>query len=319
MAAGLTARFPLHAAPIYPTCHNRTVILFGEILADIFPDKSVLGGAPFNVARHLKAFDLNPVLISRVGNDELRDRIMDVMHENRMETLGVQCNKIHPTGRVQVMLEATGHHFEILPEQAYDFIHPSIARMTTLTVNPSFVYFGTLAQRSTISERALKIMLRSTSAPKFLDLNLRAPWYDKRIISQSLQQANIIKLNREELDEISGMLQLPGKHLQAKAENLLGRFDLDQMFVTCGEDGAWYLDRNGNFAESGKVESAGRITDTVGAGDGFAAVCLLGLMLRWPVAQILERANAFAAQICKIRGAIPDSPDFYQPFIGKWG
>ncbi|PIV92139.1 MAG: hypothetical protein COW45_01270, partial [Gallionellales bacterium CG17_big_fil_post_rev_8_21_14_2_50_54_146] len=35
-----------------------TVVLFGEVLADVFPDRAVLGGAPFNVARHLKAFGL---------------------------------------------------------------------------------------------------------------------------------------------------------------------------------------------------------------------------------------------------------------------
>lgn len=49
-----------------------TVAIFGEVLADIFPDATVLGGAPYNVARHLRAFQQHPVLISRVGNDALK-------------------------------------------------------------------------------------------------------------------------------------------------------------------------------------------------------------------------------------------------------
>lgn len=40
-----------------------TALLFDEVLVDIFPDRTALGRAPFNVACHLKAFGLNPALI----------------------------------------------------------------------------------------------------------------------------------------------------------------------------------------------------------------------------------------------------------------
>ena len=46
------------------------VALFGEILVDEFLDRSVIGGAPFNVASHLRRFGLDPVLITRVGEDD---------------------------------------------------------------------------------------------------------------------------------------------------------------------------------------------------------------------------------------------------------
>ena len=47
-------------------------IIFGEVLYDCFPDgQAVLGGAPFNVAWHLQGFGLNPLFISRVGDDPL--------------------------------------------------------------------------------------------------------------------------------------------------------------------------------------------------------------------------------------------------------
>jgi len=318
MTSRLQLQIPVHDAPVYHTCHNSTVLLFGEVLADIFPDRTVLGGAPFNVARHLKAFGLNPVLISRMGNDPLRDKIMQVMSTNQMETLGMQCNKIHPTGQVSIQFKDGSHQFNILPDQAYDFIHPSVARMTTLTVNPSFVYFGTLAQRNQISERALKILVRSTSAPKFLDLNLRTPWYNAKVITQSLQFADILKLNDEELQIVSKMLGLGKMDATSQAEELLRRFDLDQVIVTRGAAGAWYIDRNGNQFESSSSLTLDKLEDTVGAGDGFAAVCLLGLMQRWPIGVMLNRANEFAARICQIRGAIPESPEFYQPFHRKW-
>lgn len=154
---------------------NGRVVLFGEILADIFPDRSVLGGAPFNVARHLKAFGRNPVLLTRVGDDELGRNVLDTMKRSGMAAGGVQSDKIHPTGQVKVHLENSDHRFEILPAQAYDFINSAVARMVRLPLTPALVYFGTLAQRHDISRRALATLLRSTAAAKFLDINLRAP------------------------------------------------------------------------------------------------------------------------------------------------
>ena len=294
------------------------IVLFGEILADMFPERAVLGGAPFNVARHLKAFGQNPVLISSLGNDALSAEVMAAMTSNGMETLGVQCNPHYPTGRVTVHMRGNEHRFEILPHQAYDYINPSEARSAVLSVNPELVYFGTLAQRNEISRQALETSLRATGASKFLDINLRAPWYDENILRQSLQFADVVKLNGDELHELGEMFKLPGSDLQAQVVELMSRFNLERVMVTCGEGGAWHVDRNGNKVEVSVKSSIKKLVDTVGAGDGFAAVSILGVLLCWPVENTLERANSFAAALCEIRGAVPDETDFYKPFIKEW-
>jgi len=303
-----------------PVCAGQkgTVVLFGEVLADIFPDRTVLGGAPFNVARHLKAFGQNPVLITRLGNDALRDEVLSVMLQNGMETLGVQSNNSYPTGRVRVHIEEGGHRFEILPLQAYDFIHPGVVRMAALSVHPVLVYFGTLAQRHETSKRALKALLRSTAAVKFLDINLRAPWYDEKTLRLSLSNADIVKLNDDELDELTEMLGLPGNDAHECVQGLMKQFGLDHVMVTCGEKGAWQVNRNGKKVEVSIRNPVAELADTVGAGDGFASVCILGELKHWPVRKTLERANAFAAAICAIRGAVPDDGDFYQTFTREW-
>lgn len=302
------------------TLANRkwSVVLFGEVLADVFPDQTVLGGAPFNVARHLQAFGAHPVLITRLGNDALREKVLQVMSQNGMDTQGVQRSNRRPTGRVQVHIENGTHRFEILPQQAYDFIHPGLVRMTTLAANPALVYFGTLAQRNEVSRRALKTMLRSTGAAKFLDLNLRAPWYDKKTLLQSLQAADIVKLNDEELEMLANMLDLPDSDSLCQAQKLIERFDLDRVMVTSGELGAWHVDRDGKKIETPAHESVSRVVDTVGAGDAFSAIYILGGLRGWPLVKTLERANTFAAAICEIRGAIPDRADFYSGFKEKW-
>lgn len=297
---------------------NGTVVLFGEVLADIFPDKTVLGGAPFNVARHLKSFGLNPILITRLGDDALREDVLKVMTQHKMETLGVQCNKTHPTGQVKVHIEKGSHRFEILPQQAYDFIHPAVVRMTTLSANPALVYFGTLAQRNDISKRALSSLFRSTDALKFLDINLRSPWYDEVTLRQSLSNADNVKLNDDELNILSDMFELPGQDPHSQVKALINRFDLQQVMVTCGGAGAWQTNREGKKIVSKPAPSDINLVDTVGAGDGFAAVCILGSLKKWPAANTLERANTFAAAICEIRGAAPDHADFYEPFTANW-
>jgi fructokinase len=61
------------------TSARHVVLLFGEILIDRFPEQEVLGGAPFNVTRHLQAFGCTPVLISRVGRDDAGARILQIL------------------------------------------------------------------------------------------------------------------------------------------------------------------------------------------------------------------------------------------------
>ena len=305
--------------PYVRAIRKDAVVLFGEVLADMFPDKNVLGGAPFNVARHLKAFGQYPVIITRLGCDDLGDEVLRVMSQNSMETLGVQRCAEYPTGRVRVHIREGRHHFEILPSQAYDFIDQVMMDLVMLSVKPALVYFGTLAQRHEVSSRALMSLLHNVEAPRFLDINLRTPWYDHKTLQQSLQYADIVKLNADELVVLVEMFELSGRHPDGQVKELLDFFDIRRAVVTCGETGAWQIDRHGKMVMAGAQQKVtSKLVDTVGAGDGFSAVCILGTLRRWSMIVTLERANAFALAICKIRGAVPDHPDFYIPFCREW-
>jgi fructokinase len=301
-----------------PLPQTGVVALFGEVLADRFPDRSVLGGAPFNVARHLQAFGLHPVLITRTGNDELREELLASMARFEMDTLGVQCDPAHPTGQVIVRMEQGGHRFEIPPDQAYDFIHAGITRLVARSTQPELIYFGTLAQRHKISRRALNSLFRSIGAPRMLDINLREPWYDVQTLKRSLLRADLVKMNYDELASLARQLQLPGDNAAAQAAALIERFSLERVLVTCGAQGAWQLTADGTHTLAKGIAPTGGIVDTVGAGDGFAAVFILGMLRGWPASLTLSRANRFAAALCGIRGAIPDEPSFYRPFQEEW-
>ncbi|MBI1424332.1 MAG: carbohydrate kinase [Gammaproteobacteria bacterium] len=297
---------------------QKVVALFGEVLVDVFPDRKVLGGAPFNVARHLRAFGLHPLLITRTGTDEIRDELLATMDKFGMDARGVQSDLAHPSGEVTVHIKGHEHQFEILPDRAYDYIHAGLAHMIALAVRPQLIYFGTLAQRGVISRRALTALLRSSKAPRLLDINLRKPWYDLPTVERSLQRADIVKLNEDELLLLASLLRLTGKTLEEQAAMLLRQFNLESILVTRGEKGAWQLARDSKVIHAAGEKMETPVVDSVGAGDGFTAVLILGMLSDWSMASTLSRANSFAAAICGIRGAIPASQDFYLPFLEEW-
>ena len=306
---------PQHNFKIHP---GLAIAIFGEVLADVFPDGSVLGGAPFNVARHLQAFGLRPVMITRIGQDDLGRELLDAMQRLGMDTGGVQVDPSHPTGQVKVHLGEQGHEFEILPSQAYDYINAGVTHMVTMATKPSLVYFGTLAQRNMESRLAVDNFLNYGTSPRFLDINLREPWFDKHTVRRSLLRADIVKLNNEELATLVTMLRLPGRAPQEHAAALIKRFNLDMLLVTEGEQGAWLMENNGQVSAVQGAKPPKVFVDTVGAGDAFAAAFILGFLKEWPADLTLARANQFAAALCGVRGAAPSDTTFYTPFQQEW-
>ena len=312
-STGAAATFSPEGA-VHPVVE--TVVAFGETLVDQFRDRNVLGGAPFNVACHLAALGSHPVLVTRAGKDKLGEQLMQAMADRGLDMRGVQSDPSRPTGRVRVSESATGHVFDILSDQAYDHIHAGMARMAAMSAHPTLVYFGTLAQRGE-SRRALQEMLTAVETCAFLDVNLRDPWVAPDVLNWSLQQAAVVKMNEEELTRICTLFSLGGSTPETSAAALLSSFDLKRIVVTQGPAGSWTLDRAGRIERAGGHPVA-KLVDTVGAGDGFAAVFMLGMLRNWPVDIQMARADEFASAICGIRGAVPSSPDFYTPFIQEW-
>lgn len=293
------------------------VLVFGEVLFDQFPDRTVLGGAPFNVARHLAGFGSPPLLISRVGRDEAQAEVLRAMDRFNMDASCIQIDPLHPTGSVRVELDAAGHRFEILDNQAYDHIHQGMARLGALAARPQVVYFGTLASRHTPSHRALLGVLRLSPGLKFLDLNLREPWYERSRTEGLMRHAHVLKISSEEFEVLKHWLNLKGS-LESMCLQLLNRYDLRLLLLTRGEEGAHAAMPDGrNVAFAGKTMPT-PIIDSVGAGDAFSAVAIVGLLSDWPLPALLERADAFARKILGIRGAVPNDAALYEQTVRAW-
>jgi sugar/nucleoside kinase (ribokinase family) len=303
------------------------VAVFGEALVDDFGDRQVIGGAPFNVARHLAALGQDALMLTRVGLDELGARMRAEFERFGLPMAGLQVDATLPTGRVSVERHGDGgHRFTILPHQAYDAIEaePFVAAMTTAA--PATLYFGTLAQREPVSRDTLARLLAATTACRYLDLNVREGQVTERCVFASLHAADIVKVNEEELQDLFGWythMRLPTDDMACSdvrhaCATLLRVFNLAGLIVTLGPRGAVWFGADGAYHATPAPSAPVRLADTVGAGDAFSAVFLLGRARGWPLDATLARANEFAGAVCGIVGAVPDDRAFYRPFIERW-
>ena len=290
---------------------NNRITIFGEVLFDHFPDgSSVLGGAPFNVAWHLQAFAQKPLFISRVGKDRLGDTIRSAMQSWDMDLSGLQQDESHPTGTVQVAIEQGEPSYTIVPERAYDFI---AADELPGEQFGGLLYHGTLALRHADSRLALEGLKQRHRGALFMDVNLRAPWWQRAEVLKWVGDADWVKLNHHELQALhSGTGDI---HADMRAFRL--EHGLNGLIVTCGEEGALAVDANDEEASVAPAEAL-TVIDTVGAGDAFAAVLLLGIQQGWPLQLTMERGQDFASALVGRRGATVRNPSFYQRFIQSW-
>lgn len=291
---------------MYTDMKDSRVCIFGEVLFDHFPGgKRVLGGAPFNVAWHLQAFGVAPCFISRVGADAEGEAVLAAMRDWGMDTQAMQVDKHLPTGRVTVSIVDDEPAYDIVTDCAYDAIE---FRPDDVPAG-SFVYHGTLAIRAATSRQALDAIIRDTApAGVFVDVNLRPPWWDRDSVTARIDGSDWVKLNNHELEQLGA---------DTPAE-LLARYQLQGLIVTMGAEGAqaWTAAGEHIMVRPGAGVS---IVDTVGAGDAFTAVTILGIVRDWPMSETLERAQAFASLIVGRRGATVNDRAFYSPLIKAWG
>lgn len=305
-----------------------TAIVFGEALVDEFPTGPVVGGAPFNVARHLAAFMAPPLVITRIGDDRNGVAVRAEFERFVMPEAGLQCDPMEETGRVVVERsgQGPGHRFTILPRQAYDFIDPQAALTSIAGMRADVVYFGTLAQRGARSRDALAAVLAATPATRFLDLNLRAGQVDEPVVGAALAAADIVKVNEEELQALFQWYfrigpqdaPLSTEEVHASCRALMDRFGLEGLIVTLGHRGSVYFGPGDLLVANRDNPAPPFVIDTVGAGDAFAAIFLLGRARGWPLASTLARANEFAGAICAVTGAVPRDMNFYDKWVKRW-
>lgn len=283
------------------------IIGIGEVLWDVFPTGKRLGGAPANFAYHAHALGADAKLISRVGNDASGREILQRLEMLGLPTAGIALDPAHETGSVTVKLDDAGQpHYTIHEGVAWDHLHADAADLSAMA-SADAVCFGSLAQRSAESRKAIRAMV--TTAPRaalrIFDVNLRQSFYSAELLGDSLKLSNVLKLNDAELPVMAHLLGLKATEDRAQLAELAERHALRLVIYTRGAQGSLLYDGRRWSEHSG---IAVNVVDTVGAGDSLTAAVTLGFLMGWDLDTINDRANGIAAYVCSREGATPELP-----------
>lgn len=280
----------------------KKVICFGEILWDNLPTGRLAGGAPMNVAYHLRKLGVDASLISRIGNDTAGTDLLSFISSIKLPTNLIQIDQHHSTSEVIGTLTANNEMtYTITYPTAWDFIEWENSYTKLIEETEVFIY-GSLASRNEVSANTL-LKILEIAPYKVFDVNLRAPHYTSQSINNLLIHANLVKVNENEIDMLGKWFT--AHHQEEDQVNALReKFNIEEIIVTRGANGSSYY---GEKEVRITQESLSvKVVDTVGSGDAFLAGFVTQKLAGKPILNCFKYANRLAAFITTRAGACPD-------------
>jgi fructokinase len=298
-----------------------SVVCFGELLIDFVALEAGVtvgeasgfvkapGGAPANVAVAVARLGHSSAFLGQVGDDPFGHFLTGVLKADGVDTSGLTLSDKARTALAFVSLAEGG-------ERSFVFYrHPSADMlMTPDDVNLSVIdrakifHFGSITligEPSRSATLAAVEYARSKNLRISYDPNLRlALWPDadaaREGMRSGLKYAHVVKVSDEEVEFMTGGHDVSNLWLD----------QMEIIVVTHGAKGATIYTRGSNYYMPGFSVVP---VDTTGAGDGFVAGLLVGLMdhgdsYRDHISEILRFANAVGGLTTTKRGAIPALP-----------
>ena len=283
---------------------KKRVVGLGEVLWDVLPERTCLGGAPTNFAYITTLMGDQGIVASRVGEDSQGIEALRRMEELGLDIDHVQTDREHRTGIVNVEVDGQGQpRFEIAHPVAWDFLQWT-KDWQRLAEQADAVCFGSLAQRSETSRATIRRFVRAMlpGTLKVFDVNLRQSYYSPEILVESMKLADIVKFNDDELPKIMSLSKIPHKDALSSAQRLIREYDLKVVCITRGGRGS-LLVRDGDKSEHSGFKV--RVADTVGSGDAFTAGLVHEYLHGASLDLMNEVANLVGAWVASEVGAMP--------------
>lgn len=303
------------------------VITLGELLIDFVPTvsgvtlieapafKKAPGGAPANVAAGLAKLGIPSGFMGKVGDDAFGHFLAQTLQKVGVDTSALRFSTEARTALAFVSLRADGEReFMFYRHPSADMLYAPAEVDTDYIGNAKVLHYGSISLIGEPSRSATLLAIETAKTARLLisyDPNLRLNlWPSAEAAKEGIllgwPLAQFIKVSEEELAFLAETEDLE------VAARQLWHPDLRLLVITYGSAGCTYITSRFSGEVPGFVVEA---VDTTGAGDGFVAGLLKGL-LEHPqldqdevqLRQICRYANAVGALTTTERGAIPALP-----------
>lgn len=300
-----------------------SVVCMGELLIDFVALESGVtvgdasgfqkapGGAPANVAVAVSRLSHPSAFLGQVGDDPFGHYLAGVLLSDKVDITGLNFIPHARTALAFVSLAENGERsFVFYRHPSADMLmRPESVALSVMDAHRVF-HFGSITMINEPARAATLYAVQHASSRNMVisyDPNLRlALWPDADAAREGMligfDYAHIVKISDEELEFL-----VPNTNGDISK---LWRDQTQVIIVTHGVGGATAYTRMGKFPVPGFHVTP---VDTTGAGDGFVAGFLVGMLEHKEnfiahIQSILRFANAVGALTTTKRGAIPALP-----------
>jgi fructokinase len=249
---------------------------------------------------------------SRLGDDFRGIKAFNRCKEYGVQNSFVQWDAEHPTGTVDVVLHNGQPDYTIVENVAYDFIEIDKSIVQVGETPFDMFYFGSLAQRTTVSSATLRYILANFKFNHiFYDVNLRKGGFTSETIINSLSACSVLKLNTDEVPVIANLLFGESFDISVFCKAINAVYpNISTIVVTASEEGCFIYDRETFHHVTGKKVA---VNDAVGAGDAFSAAFMHIFSRDGNALAAASIANQIGAYVTTQRGALPKYSNKYAP------
>lgn len=272
-----------------------------------------VGGAELNVAIGCARLGLKSGWISRLGNDDFGRYILNFARGEGVDVSQVELVDEYPTSL---------NFKEVLPDGTTKTIYYR-HKSPVLTLEPEHIDENYIKQAKilhltgiypAIDRRNIAVMEKAIDiARKYnvkvsLDPNIRLRMWSeeeaREVLQQLLPKVDILLAGDAEMEIIIGEKE-PAKIFAA-----LEKYHISFIAVKQGEKGSVGC-QHGIIAEAPAIP-AKKVVDTVGAGDGYNAGIMYGLLHDWPLERTLTFGNAIGSIVVSVYGDNEGLPTYEQ-------
>lgn len=286
------------------------IVGIGELLWDRLPSGKRVGGAPANVIYHASCLGAVGYAVSAVGKDKLGDELLEAISATTLHTAIERVD--YPTGSVHVTLNYGMPEYNIVENVAWDYI-PLTDNAITIVKKADAICYGTLASRNDASHNTIITLLKyaNPSSLRLFDVNLRAAYYSKPLITELINYANIFKVNSDEAVVLKSMLDVDISD-DDLCRMILEKYSLKYLIYTNGSLSSSIY--TADAVSTLKTPSV-RVNDTIGAGDAFSGAFVYYTLSGFSLEDAHHMAVNISAFVCTQSGAWPKYPETMQKFV----